>query len=179
MFLDFDGVLNDLATIEKITSLGGFFVKFFDKNTFNKHSIQALNYIMCTFECNYDCELVLSTSWRRNFHKAINILYGNGFQFRGNIHRTQMSLFRSRDKEINEFLQAHDCKDNYLIIDDLKCIPKNFPEGKYIHTNLKDSCLNMSQVIDFIDKYYPELKDNVPLENFEDDITVDDFEADK
>ena len=61
IFLDFDGVLNDIKSVSHLLKMGGFFVREDDDNVFYKESIEAINYLIETMSLKYDVQLVLST----------------------------------------------------------------------------------------------------------------------
>ena len=103
IFLDFDGVLNDLNTIPNLWKFGGIFVKRDDRRVFNKESIVALNTLIDTLENKYDVELILTTFWRRNIDKCREILSNNGLNYMKEVKSLPMIVKSTRSKQVNKY----------------------------------------------------------------------------
>lgn len=160
VFLDFDGVLNDFRTIPSIFKLGGFLVSSKDTNTFNKGSIDAVNYLLETLSTKYNTKLVLSTTWRRNPEKAKQVLYNNGLNYDGEIDCTPRYRGRKRAFEILKYLVDHEHnKINFVTIDDKKHINHFFKKSNCISTSLFNA-LDMSKVINYLDTFH---KDTIEI----------------
>lgn len=151
VFLDIDGVLWDwqwrisqmkLGNVKNACSI----------NIFNPESIQALNILMDYLGKDFNCELVLSSSWRRAFGFAIKNLYANGVHLPNNISRTSIdNPILNRGKRIKMYLQEKDDKDNFLILDDQKRdLKKFFSEDNIIKTNIYAQSLTLSQIQNWI-----------------------------
>lgn len=190
IFLDFDGVLNDIENMPYLWKLGGFFVDDKDKDTFNPESIAALNYLIETLKSEYDVNLVLSTTWRRWFEKAKSVLKNNGLEYCGEIDKTPKMFLKKRAFEIMAYLQGKNEDHNFVVIDDKSHLPKYFKDSNSIKTNIVNGSLNMSNMLNYIDTYFPHLASKNPLkdiyefeksksENSIKDKTADDFENSK
>lgn len=164
IFLDFDGVLNDIKNTH-ILKMGGFFVHENDNETFCKSSIEAINYLIDSLSQKYDIELVLSTFWKHFFKKAVKILKNNGLEYQGKINRTSFFLGQRRSKEIFNYLASNDEWIDFLIIDDKMSLKKYFVEKNFLKTNIWNGALKMSDVSDYLNKYFPELAKGNALEN--------------
>ena len=171
IFLDFDGVLNDIITHPNLFKLGGFFVKMTDHDAFGSHTIEALNYLIQTLEFKYDVDLVLTTSWRKFKDRAEIVLKNNGLTLNGKIYKTPRIKGRKRIYEILDFLSQTAPDIDYLVIDDKKHIPLYLNERNYIKTKLWNNSLNISTVLDYLDKFHPALAKLNPL--------PDDFDFEK
>lgn len=170
VFLDFDGVLNDIENIPYLWKIGGFFVDEKDKETFNPESIEALNYLISTLKTEYDVNLVLSTTWRRWFEKAKAVLKNNGLEYSGEIDKTPKMILKKRAFEIMAYLQGKNESQNFVVIDDKSHLPKYFKNSNSIKTNIINGSLNMSNMLNYIDTYFPHLANKNPLKdvyNFE------------
>ena len=151
IFLDFDGVLNDFEGTDNIFKFGGLFVNENDKRTFNPYSIEALNYLIETLQQEYECKLVLSTTWRHFFDKAKHILKNNGLEYLGTIGKTPYMFLKKRAYEIMEYLQVKNENENFVVIDDKQHLPKFFKGKNGIKTNILNGALNMSTVLNYLD----------------------------
>ena len=167
IFLDFDGVLNDLKTIPAIFKLGGFFVNKKDTKVFNSESIYTLNSLISTLEHKYDVQLVLTTFWRKNPEKAREILYTNGLEYLGKIDSIPFISYQSRLSKIMDYIRKDELGENYLIIDDKPKITKYIIEKNLIKTNLINGALNISQALNYIDTHHPDLSKYFPLGDFD------------
>ena len=168
VFLDFDGVLNDFLTVPGLHKIGGFFVKNTDSNTFNKESIQAVNYLLKALETKYNVKLVLSSFWRLNFEKAKSVLKNNGLEYDGEIGRTPKLKGKKRAIEILRYLAEHEDRNvtqNFLTIDDKGHLPKYFKDQNSIKTNIINGSLTMSDILNYLDKYQTEVAEKNPLKD--------------
>lgn len=151
VFLDIDGVLWDWQWRISQMKLGN--VKnAYSINIFNPESIEALNTLMDYLDKNYNCELVLSSSWRRAFGFAIKNLNANGVHLPDSVSRTSIdNLTLNRGKRIEMYLKGKDEKGNFLILDDQKRdFKKYFTEGSIIRTNIYTQSLTMAQIQNWI-----------------------------
>ena len=165
IFLDFDGVLNDIKTIPAIYKLGGVFVNKKDTKVFSQESIAALNSLLSTLSHRYNPKIVLTTFWRNNMDKATSILYNNGLQFDGEIDSIPFFSYKSRLSLILDYIHEHNTENNFLIIDDIPSITKYILRKNLIKTNIIEGSLNMSQAMNYIDSYCPELTKYFPIED--------------
>lgn len=156
VFLDFDGVLNDTSNIRNILKCGGLFASKNDKKIFNEESIDALNILISSLATKYDVGLVLTTFWRLNLDKCIQLLKFNGLQFDGNYDAIPFMLHQSRAKEIHAYIEFHRIE-NFCVIDDLPTLKKHFVAKNSIRTSMLNSALNKSKVNDYLQKFYPDL----------------------
>lgn len=166
IFLDFDGVLNDLITVPSLWKMGGFLVDKKDTNTFNQGSIDSINYLIETLSQEYDVNLVLSTTWRRWFEKAKQVLKNNGLEYSGVIDKTPKIRLKRRAFEIMKYLQSKDEKQNFVVIDDKPHLPKYFKEKNSIKTNIVAGSLSMSTILNYLDTYFPKLLDKNPPKDY-------------
>ena len=164
IFLDFDGVLNDIKSVSHLLKMGGFFVREDDDNVFCKESIEAINYLIETMSLKYDVQLVLSTFWKR-FPKAVNILKNNGIKYSGTIEKTPKFFGLKRAKEIIHYLVDYEEWKDFVILDDKSRLKKCFSEKNFIKTNLWDGALTMSDVLNYLHIYYPDLAKQNPIKD--------------
>ena len=126
VFLDIDGVLYDWNYIKSLgpEHWGGVIVDFDPK------SIEALNYLIAQLKKEYDVELVISSTWRSNMERTIQILINHGLKTEDLfISRTRNSTNpRYRGREIMDYLENKRDKENYVIIDD-----ETFDFKEYFH----------------------------------------------
>ena len=168
VFLDVDGVLNDFLTIPGLHKFGGMFVKHTDSNTFNRESIQAVNYLLKVLDTKYNVKLVLSSFWRLNFEKAKSVLKNNGLEYEGEIGRTSNLRGKKRAIEILRYLAEHEDRNvtqNFLTIDDKGHLPKYFKDQNSIKTNIINGSLTMSDILNYLDKYQTEVAKQNPLKD--------------
>ena len=165
IFLDFDGVLNDIKSIPALYKLGGIFVNKKDTKVFSQDSIHALNSLISTLSHRYNPIIVLTTFWRHDMEKAKSILFANGLQFDGEIDSIPFLSYKSRLSLIVDYIRNYDSKDNYLIIDDIPSITKYILEKNLIKTNILSGALNISQAMNYVDAYHPELSKYFPIED--------------
>ena len=173
IFLDFDGVSNDFEGADNIFKFGGLFVSENDKRTFNPYSIEALNYLIETLQQEYECKLVLSTTWRHFFDKAKHILKNNGLEYLGVIGKTPYMFLKKRAYEIMEYLQVKNENENFVVIDDKQHLPKFFKGKNGIKTNILNGALNMSTVLNYLDINFEPLAHKNNLKDhygFEEDL---------
>lgn len=169
VFLDFDGVLSDFRTIPNIFKIGGFLVNPNDRNAFNKESIEAVNYLIETLSLKYNTKLVLSTSWRRNFNKAKQILINNGLRYDGDIDLTPKLHGKKRAYEIIKYLvdNQHEGSINFVTIDDKRHLPQYFKPENCIKTSMFRA-LEIPQIINYLDTYHSDvMKDNPPKDFYD------------
>lgn len=166
LFLDFDGTLSDFITIPKLSKLGGFLVGKEDTNTFNPESMEALNMLINTLESKYSVDLVLTTIWRLNMDKCQSVLKNNGLRFDGEIKSIPFIFNKSRLKEIYMYIELNQV-DKYLVIDDIPRMSKYFDEDKMIQTGLFGKSLTIPNILNYIDKYLPELSSKVDIPEIE------------
>lgn len=164
IFLDFDGVLNDIKSVPHLLKMGGFFVREDDDNVFCRDSINAINYLIETMSLKYDVQLVLSTFWKR-FPKAVKILQNNGLIYSGKFNSTPIFFGQRRAKEIIHFLIDYDEWKDFLIIDDKSSLKKCFSSKNFIKTNLWDGSLTISDVLNYLNTYYPDLEKQNPIKD--------------
>ena len=126
VFLDIDGVLYDWNYIKSLgpEHWGGVIVDFDPK------SIEALNYLIAQLKKEYDVELVISSTWRSNMERTMQILINHGLKTEDLfISRTRNSTNpRYRGREIMDYLENKRDKENYVIIDD-----ETFDFKEYFH----------------------------------------------
>ena len=164
IFLDFDGVLNDIKSVSHLLKMGGFFVREDDDNVFCKDSINAINYLIETMSLKYDVQLVLTTFWKC-FPKAVNILKNNGLIYSGKINSTPIFFGQRKAKEIIHYLIENDEWKEFLIIDDKSSLKKCFSEKNFIKTNIWDGALTISDVLNYLKTYYPDLEKQNPIKD--------------
>lgn len=162
VFLDFDGVLNDFFTIPSLFKFGGFFVKKNDKKAFNPESVEALNILINTLDSRYSVDLILTSFWRFNVDKCRSVLKSNGLTFDGEIKTLPFVLNKPRIKEIENYINDEKI-DKYLVIDDFPYMERYFDKSQMIKTHIFNKSLNVSNVLNYIDTYMPELSDSVAI----------------
>lgn len=148
IFLDIDGVLNDLAFIkENLDKKNSSIIKIF-----NPKSVDALNYLLNTLTTCYNVNLVISSSWRINMDETVSVLKSNKILLDEiSISSTGFISPNKRGLEILEYLNDKQDINNYVIIDDEDFDFKEyFPSSKIIKTNFYHNPLNQEKVLTFI-----------------------------
>lgn len=155
IFLDIDGVMYDWEYMKKnnIRSFGR--VK-----TFSPDSVEALNYLMQTLNNNYNTELVISSTWRRDMPDTVRTLRQNGVEM--NLRKVfSTPIFADSEKrgeEILSYLNGKNNASNYVIIDDeMFDYEKHFNSSRIIKTNIFSGGLNKEMVSTFLKS------NNIPL----------------
>lgn len=154
IFLDFDGTMNDIEHLIKLSKLG---VARITK-VFKPESISALNFLIENLSKNYDVNIVITSSWRVNMPEAISRMKDNSIKLDlvKNIDKTDFvcdQYDRSlRDKEIKKFLREHYESENYVVIDD-EAGRFNLPVTNIIETNLNNAALNMTMVKHWLENF--------------------------
>ena len=64
-----------------------------------------------------------------------------------------------------KYLQSKEEKQNFVVIDDKRHLPKYFKDKNSIKTNIVDGALTMSSILNYLDTYYPKLLDSNPLKD--------------
>lgn len=154
LFLDFDGVLWDwkwrLNEIKQGRIKKGGII-----SEFAPQSVEALNSLLDYLCQNYDCNLVISSSWRAFFEHAKKTLIKNGVNLPKRIDRTPISSKNTyRSEEILSYLKSKDCPQNFLILDDaVDDVQNGFPIENIIRTNIYNGALNIEQINNWIDAH--------------------------
>lgn len=111
----------------------------------------ALNTLISELEKEYQCVLVISSSWRYKLSFAIKTLYKNGLNYKGEILSTP--IYKNpltRGSNIINFLKSKPNNSNYVVIDngffDFK---KTIDLSLFIKTNIYSSGLTLEQVNTF------------------------------
>ncbi len=157
LFLDIDGVMWDWPwRIEEIKN--GRIRKGAAITEFNPLSVDALNQLIAHLSTEYDCNLVISSTWRACMKQTISTLKKNGVDLPDIIDRTPMSkVSKQRGKEIERYLSDKPHSDNLLIIDDeISDIIKHFSPEQIIKTNMFDESLREHHIKSWIKKHSPE-----------------------
>ena len=74
IFLDIDGVLNDIEHIKKVHMSG---IKENATKIFNPESVLALNNLINYLSQNFNVNLVISSTWRKNMESTLHYLNKN------------------------------------------------------------------------------------------------------
>lgn len=159
VFLDIDGVLWDWPwRLEQIKA--GNFNHGCAINSFNPLSVQALNTLMHFLSNYYDCELVISSSWRRAMNFTIKNLKKNNVNMPQKIARTSTTNSPiGRGERISSYLQGNRNKDNFIILDDQeRDFDKFFSPEKIIKTNIYSKSLRLSHIEQWINENKNDLK---------------------
>ena len=64
-----------------------------------------------------------------------------------------------------KYLQSKEEKQNFVVIDDKRHLPKYFKDKNSIKTNIVDGALTMSSILNYLDTYYTKLLDSNPLKD--------------
>lgn len=147
VFLDIDGVLWDWKYqkefLKQNPHLHGRFV-----NKFDPKCIDALNFLLKELSKKYNVQLVISSTWRLEFEKAISSLLNQGLLFNKKILATPI-MKHDRQLEIETFLQDKPNKNNFVILDD-DCNCLDFDQNKIIKTNIENNSLSKEMVRNFL-----------------------------
>ena len=153
IFLDIDGVLWDwkwrISEVKNGRVRGGGIVSDFDPA-----SIGALNSLISTLSSQYDCRLVVSSTWRVNMNLTERALRKNGVLIPDDIlERTPLTVRRgSRGREIIAYLCEKEDNNNFVIIDDeMFDYEQYFYSKQIIKTDIYSGALNKQHVIDWFD----------------------------
>lgn len=149
VFLDIDGVLNDLQYMQSLDKKQMGIVKV------NPRSVDALNYLVEKLSVRYDVEIVVSSTWRSNMIETLVTLVNNGFK-KENVSVTRTGDFFTphyRGREILKYLENKKNNDNYVVIDDetfdfKECIPIR----KVIKTSFYTGGLDKKMIDSFFEK---------------------------
>ena len=157
LFLDIDGVMWDWPwRLGEIKS--GRIRKGSAITEFNPESVDALNHLISHISTDYNCNLVISSTWR-NFMKAtISTLKKNQVALPDAIDRTPLSkASKQRGKEIETYLVDKPDSQNVLIIDDeTSDIIKHFSPEQIIKTNIFEESLRDHHVSEWLEKHMPQ-----------------------
>jgi len=148
IFLDIDGVLNDVAFIKQNSYKG----KNITSELFNPKSVEALNYLIDTLTAHYETNLVISSSWRINMDKTLSIMKKNNVRLDNiSVSSTKFIVPNKRGLEILDYLNDKQDINNYVIIDDEEFDFKEyFPNSKIIKTNFFYDPINKEKITKFI-----------------------------
>lgn len=153
IFLDIDGVLWDwnyrMREINKKEKKHSKII-----SNFNPESVNALNYLISKINKNYDCYIVISSTWRSNMPFTENMLKSSGLKYDKPFLSTPISNEPIKRGEKEIFPMTKKLNGNYLIIDDEYFdFEKIFPKEKIIKTNIQFGSLKPEQVIDWCNNY--------------------------
>lgn len=147
IFLDIDGVLYDWNFILKKSDKKACTIKNFDPK-----SIDALNFLIEKLSKSFNVEIVITSTWRINMQKTIEILLKNGLNKTIKINSTEISNYpQNRGLEILNYLQNNSCKNFVIIDDEMFDFDKYFKKSHIIKTNIFNSSLNKEMIINFLD----------------------------
>lgn len=147
IFLDIDGVLYDWDFILSQNKKSGII------QTFNPKSVEALNYFIHKLSKDYNVEVVITSSWRKNMVKTLNVLKENKICADIKISSTKItSTPQFRGKEILAFLKNNPCKKFVIIDDETFDYHKYFNENQIIKTNIFNKSLNKEMINNYFDK---------------------------
>ena len=167
IFLDIDGVLWDWKwRISEIKS--GNIARGGRITQFNPESINAVNNLISKLNNFFNCQLVVSSTWRINKEFTIKMLKKNGLVVSddNSIHFTPLTLTRSRGQEVMDYLADKPDNNNLLIIDDEYFdFPKYFQKGQMIKTNIYDRSLSQQHIDNWLGCFAK--KNNISLEEKE------------
>lgn len=117
LFLDIDGVLNskDWYTYYWTNNL-----KYTNPNVIYLIDYRTIEFLNDIID-KTGCEIIISSSWRREYKKICNKLYKSGLKKGSIIGKIEgeETFDIPRGKLIDDYLKKHKC-DNYCIIDDDK-----------------------------------------------------------
>ena len=151
LFLDIDGVLWDwpwrLSEIKRGNIKDGSLITHF-----HPESVSALNSLIAYINKQYDCNLVISSSWRRLFSTTISTLNKNKVALPTSVDSTPFAHFpHKRGKEIQTYLKGKENNSNFLIIDDKHHdFDKFFSPESIIKTSIYDESLRHHHVQNWI-----------------------------
>lgn len=150
IFLDIDGVLWDWKWRMNQIKEGKIENRAFAVE-FNPESIQALNFFISELEKNYNCKLVISSTWRNDMQMTESVLQANGLKYSGELNATPISENpKNRGNEILAFLGSSKTE-NFVIIDDESFdFKQKFSKDKIIKTSLQDKSLTKKEVEEWL-----------------------------
>ncbi|MBE5738231.1 MAG: hypothetical protein E7354_00645 [Clostridiales bacterium] len=160
LFLDIDGVMWDWPwRIEEIKH--GRIKKGGSIRHFNPESVEALNALMAYLNEDYNCNLVISSTWRRFMDLTLTTLDNNNVVLPQNVERTPFSKNpKQRGREILSYLTDMPSSDNILIIDDgMHDFAEHFSPSQIIKTNIYGESLRHHHINNWI-KLREHLLDN-------------------
>lgn len=148
IFLDIDGVLWDWPYLKKGINEGrikrGGIIE-----DLKPESIEALNYLIEKLSIKYDVKLIISSSWRFNMERTLEIIKKAGLNYNKPIDRTIIN-FQSRGIQIKEYLKDKVNYD-YVIIDDEEFdFNEHFQKEKIIKTDVMKGALSIKLVDNFL-----------------------------
>lgn len=148
IFLDIDGVLWDWPYLKKGMNEGrikrGGIIE-----DLKPESIEALNYLIEKLSIKYDVKLVISSSWRFNMERTLEIIKKAGLNYNKPIDRTIIN-FQNRGIQIKEYLKDKVNYD-YVIIDDEDFdFNEHFQKEKIIKTDVMKGALSIKLVDNFL-----------------------------
>jgi len=126
LFLDVDGVLNGYPFLETATNDGNWPVRSprYAATQVNEECVERLNRVIA----ETGAKIVVSSTWRKHYgHREMEyILRAKGFEHRGCVidvtpdhHKAPRRAKKSiRGEEIQEWLDAHDEVETFVIVDD-------------------------------------------------------------
>ena len=148
IFLDIDGVLWDWPYLKKGMNEGrikrGGIIE-----DLKPESIEALNYLIEKLSIKYDVKLIISSSWRFNMERTLEIIKKAGLNYNKPIDRTIIN-FQRRGIQIKEYLKDKVNYD-YVIIDDEDFdFNEHFQKEKIIKTDVMKGALSIKLVDNFL-----------------------------
>ena len=149
IFLDIDGVLWDWnyrmsEIIEKEKNPSRIISEF------NPQSVNALSYLVSKISKNYDCSIVISSTWRNDMAHTEKVLKSSGLIYKKPFLSTPITNEPGKRGEKEILPMTKRLNGNFLIIDDEYFdFKKFFPEEKIIKTNINFGSLKPEQVIDW------------------------------
>lgn len=153
LFLDIDGVMWDWPwRIQEIKS--GRIRKGSSIREFNPESVEALNHLIAYISDSYNCNLVISSTWRSFMKQTISTLRKNKVNLPDIIDRTPISReSKQRGKEIETYLSNKPDAQNIVIIDDeTSDIIKHFSQESIIKTDIYGESLREHHILDWIER---------------------------
>lgn len=146
IFLDIDGVLYDWDFILKKAIKKSGTIK-----DFNPKSINALNFLIEKLSKSFNVEIVITSTWRINMQKTIEILLNNGLNKTIKINSTEISNNpQNRELEILNYLQNNTCENFVIIDDEMFDFDKYFNKNHIINTNIFNLSLNKEMVLKYL-----------------------------
>ena len=149
IFLDIDGVLWDWNfRMDEVLK--------YDQNPtkkisqLNPESINALSYLVSKINKEFDCSIVISSTWRCDMEHTEKVLKSSGLIYKKPFLSTPITDDPAKRGEKEILPMTKNLNGNYLIIDDEYFdFKKFFPEEKIIKTNIQYGSLNSKQVIEW------------------------------
>ena len=150
IFLDIDGVLWDWPYMKKEIDEGrirrGGIIQHL-----KPESIEALNYLIKELEANYEVNLVISSTWRYNMNKTIEILKRSGLKYEKEITKTEIN-FEARGIQIKEYLKDKDNYEFVIIDDELHDFKLHFDKDRIIKTDVMKGALSKEMINKYLNK---------------------------